>query len=141
MPAFKTFSIGSGKNCDIRLNQSSIDNIHAELVIARNGDLHLTDRASKNGTFRKNGARWVRLKQDYILPTEPLRFGDYHVSVSTLMQVIAASGADAQIAAGAINGNASNQKGAAAYDPKSALPTGRVRRSVDTGEIIAMEKE
>ena len=126
MPAFKTFSIGSGKNCDIRLNQSSIDNIHAELVIARNGKLHLTDRASKNGTFRKNGARWVRLKQD---------------SVSTLMQVIAASGADAQIAAGAINGNASNQKGAAAYDPKSALPTGRVRRSVDTGEIIAVEKE
>ena len=141
MPAFKTFSIGSGKNCDIHLEQSSIDNIHAELVIARNGKLYLTDRASENGTFRKRGGRWVRLKQDYILPTESLRFGDFHISVSGLMQFITPNGADTLLAASANSIDASNIKGAAAYDPKSALPTGRVRRSVDTGEIIAVEKE
>jgi hypothetical protein len=134
MPAFMTFTIGSEEDCDIHLDQSSIAASHAELVIAGNGKLHLTDRASEKGTFRKRGDRWVQLKQDYVQPAEPLRFGDYHTSVSALMSVVAPNGADALL------GDGSNARGAGGFDPKSSLPTGRVRRSVDTGEIIAVEK-
>ena len=141
MPAFTTISIGSGKNCDIHLDQSSIDTCHAELVIARNGKLHLTDRASEKGTFRKRGDRWVRLNQDYVQSTEPLRFGDYHITASDLMRIIAPNGFDAFLTGGEDNNNGGTQRRAGSFDAQSTLPTGRVRRSVDTGEIIAVEKE
>ncbi|MDA0655267.1 MAG: FHA domain-containing protein [Proteobacteria bacterium] len=133
MPLFKTFTIGSGSNCDIKLDRSSIAAIHAELVIAKNGKLHLTDRASKTGTFRKQGEQWVPLVQDYIQPTEPVRFGDYHTSVSTLLNIIAPDGVDRL----SWDGAGSN----GGYNPKDVLPTGRVRRSSETGEIVPVKDD
>jgi hypothetical protein len=131
MPFFKTFTIGSASNCDIKLDRSSVAAIHAELVIAKNGNLHLTDRASETGTFRKQDEQWVPLIQDYIQPTEPVRFGDYHTSVSTLLNIIAPDGIDTLLG----NGVGSN----GGYSSKDALPTGRVRRSIETGEIVPVK--
>jgi hypothetical protein len=133
MPLFKTFTIGSGRSCDIKLDRSSIAAIHAELVIAKNGKLHLTDRGSETGTFRKQGEQWVALVQEYIQPTEPMRFGDYHTSVSTLLNIIAPDGIDVLL------GNGVNSNGG--YSSKDALPTGRVRRSIETGEIVPVKDD
>ena len=50
----KILKIGSGSNCDIRLDSEYVSAYHAELLIMDNGELLLTDKDSKNGTFVKN---------------------------------------------------------------------------------------
>ncbi|HAA93862.1 MAG TPA: hypothetical protein DCE33_15550, partial [Rhodospirillaceae bacterium] len=92
MSSYLTFTIGSEDGCDIRLNQASIDDCHAELVIAAAGKLHLTDRNSASGTFRKQDDDWVPLTQAYLDSDEPIRFGDYHTTVQALVGVIAPKG-------------------------------------------------
>ena len=50
----KILKIGSGSNCDIRLDSEYVSAYHAELLIMDNGELLLTDKDSRNGTFVKN---------------------------------------------------------------------------------------
>ena len=50
----KIIKIGSGSNCDIRLESEFVSAYHAELLIMDNGELLLTDKGSTNGTFLKN---------------------------------------------------------------------------------------
>ena len=57
------------------------------------------------------------------------------------MRIIAPNDFDAFLSGGDDNNNGGTQRGAGSFDAQSTLPTGRVRRSVDTGEIIAVEKE
>lgn len=47
----KLIKIGSNPSCDIVLNSEYVSSIHAELLIHDNGDIVVTDRNSKNGTF------------------------------------------------------------------------------------------
>ena len=134
MPAFMTYIIGSDRRCDITLERASVAAQHAELVIAKNGKMHLTDRGTGKGTFRQGKDDWVPVQQTYISANEPIRFGDYHTSVNVLLNVIAPNGIGSLFAGGG-NGQGGG------YDPKAALPTGRVRRSIETGEIIAVKDE
>lgn len=50
----KILKIGSGSNCDIRLDSEFVSAYHAELLVMDNGELILTDKDSRNGTFVKN---------------------------------------------------------------------------------------
>ena len=50
----KILKIGSGSNCDIRLDSEYVSSYHAELLIMDSGELLLTDKDSRNGTFVKN---------------------------------------------------------------------------------------
>lgn len=136
MAGFKTFIIGSEQGCDIHLERSSISPRHAELVIARNGKLHLTDCNTETGTFRKRSDRWVHLNQDYVQPAEPIRFGDYHTSISALLNIVAPDGV-----AALLGGEKGDAGGGIAFDSKAALPTGRVRRSIETGEILPLKDD
>lgn len=143
MSSYLTFTIGSAESCHIRLNQASVSEHHAELVVAAAGKLHLTDRGSGGGTFRKQGDEWVVVTQSYVDHHEPIRFGDYHTTIEALVGVIAPNGISA-LMRGRF-GNAGQAPtvagGSPQFDPKGALPMGRVRRSVDTGEIIAVKED
>ena len=50
----KILKIGSGSKCDIKLDSEYVSAYHAELLIMDNGELLLTDKDSRNGTFVKN---------------------------------------------------------------------------------------
>lgn len=43
--------IGSGSDAHVRLNSPYVSGYHAELLLLDNGDILLTDKGSKNGTF------------------------------------------------------------------------------------------
>jgi hypothetical protein len=135
MAAYLTFSIGSDSRCDITLERASVAGRHAELVIAKNGKIHLTDRDTGAGTYRQNGEDWIAVQQAYVTAGEPIRFGDYHTTVSVLLNIIAPNGI------GPLFSGSGQGQGGNAFDPRSSLPTGRVRRSIETGEIIAVKDD
>lgn len=142
MSSYLTFTIGSAEASDIRLNQASIAARHAELVIAASGKIHLTDCGSDFGTYRKQGNDWAQVAQSYVESDAPIRFGEYHTTVQALLGIVAPNGVAAlmQGRSGGVTAVA-NGSGNTGYDPKEALPTGRVRRAVDTGEIIAVKED
>lgn len=47
----KLITIGSGDNVHIKLNSPFVSGYHAELLLLDNGEILLTDKGSKNGTF------------------------------------------------------------------------------------------
>ena len=50
----KLITIGSSQNATIRLDSSFVSSLHAEIILIDNGDIILTDRNSRNGTFVQN---------------------------------------------------------------------------------------
>lgn len=50
----KLLTIGSSPSAQIRINSEYTSSIHAELLLLDNGDIILTDKGSKNGTFVQN---------------------------------------------------------------------------------------
>ena len=47
----KLIVIGSGNNSHIRLNSQFVSGYHAELLLLDNGEILLTDKGSRNGTY------------------------------------------------------------------------------------------
>ena len=142
MSPYLTFTIGSAMNCDIHLNHSSVSDIHAELVVSSNGKLFLTDRASEVGSFKRENKKWVNFKQTYVDENTEIRFGKYKTKGQSLLAMIAPNGIRAKFEeyenSILTSLSASNKTH---YDPKNDLPTGQVRRSIHTGEIISAKEK
>ena len=47
----KLLVIGNNSNCHIRLNSPFVSGYHAELLLLDNGEILLTDKGSRNGTY------------------------------------------------------------------------------------------
>ena len=73
---FKTYVVGREQGCDIRLDDASVSRRHAEIVPLSGGRLHVTDRATINGTFLRDGDDWRAIRQAILEPTDRIRFGD-----------------------------------------------------------------
>ena len=80
----RTFVIGRSPFADILIVDATVASHHAELVITEDGRLYLTDCASPGGTWRRSadGETWTPLRQEFIHPDDPLRFGS-HVAVAS----------------------------------------------------------
>lgn len=142
MSAYLTFTIGSAMNCDVHLNHSSVSDIHAELVVSSSGKLFLTDRASEAGSFKKEKQKWVNFKQTYVDKNTEIRFGKYKTKGQSVLAMIAPNGIRAKFEEyenSIITPLSPKNKNH--YDPKNDLPTGQVRRSIHTGEIISAKEK
>lgn len=71
----KLIVIGSGNNSHLRLNSQFVSNYHAELLLLDNGEILLTDKGSKNGTYL-NDQRLQPNKEIPIRRGDPVRFAD-----------------------------------------------------------------
>ena len=71
----KLIVIGSGDAAHLRLNSPYVSNYHAELLLLDNGDILLTDKGSKNGTFL-NDQRLAPDKEISIKRGDNVRFAD-----------------------------------------------------------------
>lgn len=129
----KTLVIGRSPYADVVIADLSVAPHHAELVVTDDGRLHLTDGASEAGTWRQDAAGgageggWVRVRQAFVRPDEPLRLGNHRCAAGDLLR-----------AAGlgpATEGSAATGSTLPGTAPTSRL-RGRVERDPTTGEIV-----
>ena len=116
------YQIGRSSAADIQLGDSSVSRIHAELIVTRNGSYYLTDCGSGGGSFIARDGEWAPIQQQYIGPTDNILLGRYQTTAQQLVSMLK----DRQ-------GNSAEQTPA----PVDYLPTGPVRRNIETGEIIS----
>lgn len=74
----KTISIGRSSANDICLgdSDSSVSRRHAEIVIAKSGELLLTDCASTCGTHLRSGSGWKAVRQHAVVREDEVCFGE-----------------------------------------------------------------
>ena len=126
----RTYIIGRSPSADIVLADPSVGRRHAELLVAADGRLFLTDCGSDNGSWLAAGdpkaKSWTPLRQQFITANQSLRLGEYHCSAE---QLLAMNATETRI-----DHNAADATGPR-NDPPS-MPHGAVERDPHTGEII-----
>lgn len=123
--------VGRGREADIRLNHRTVSRLHLELVLGKNGEVHVADRSSRNGTRIRTNGEWRSLRAQPVSPSDCLQLGDLEISVEELVRRApperdhTGRGSDA---------GAGGRPGA---DPDPDLPSGNVRRNPETGEVVS----
>ncbi len=127
----RTYVIGRDRHVDIVLDDPSVGNRHAELVVSDDARIYLTDCASGRGTWIKSAADgadgWQPLRQSFVQPEQELRFGDHLCTAQRLLQSHAETRRDP--------GENTVAPGGASERPRARL-TGAVERDPTTGEIV-----
>lgn len=124
MSGYSLYQIGRSSAADIQIGDSSVSRIHAELIVARDGSYYLTDCGSGGGSFIARGGEWAPIQQQYISATDNILLGRYQTTAQQLIAMLK----DRQ-------GNSAEQT----PSPVDDLPSGPVRRNIETGEIISNE--
>ncbi len=121
-PAHRVLLVGRSREADIRLDHPTVSRLHLELVLGRGGEIYVADRSSSNGTRVEKGGEWRRITARLVSRDARLRLGDAMVAVSELLRRA---------------GPPTPKSGRTAQrNPPTALPSGRVRRDPETGELI-----
>ena len=118
MSNFFTYRIGRGMDMDIRIDDSTVSRVHAELTVTANGAYYLTDCDSSGGSYVARNGEWEPITQDFIDPVDAILLGRYQTTAQQLMAM-------------------SNRDSPASRN--ADLPKGPVHRNVYTGEIIGDE--
>lgn len=124
MSRYSLYQIGRGSATDIQIGDRSVSRIHAELIVTRDGSYYLTDCGSGGGSFLARGGEWVPIQQQYIGATDNILLGRYQTTAQELIATLK----DPQ-------DNSAEQTPSTVDD----LPSGPVRRNIETGEIISNE--
>ena len=111
MKAYTTYTIGRSDKREIQIDDEQVSHKHAEFVVTNDNQFHVTDWASKNGTFQLQGGEWTALRQGFVSETDRLRFGHVEISVQDILYRI----------------------GSGSVIPGSAEGT-KIRRNTKTGE-------
>ena len=124
MSSYSLYQIGRSSAADIQIGDSSVSRIHAELVVAQNGSYYFTDCGSGGGSFIARDGEWAPIQQQYIGVADNILLGRYQTTAQQLVSMLK----DCQ-------GYSAEQS----PSPVDDLPTGPVRRNIETGEIIRDE--
>ena len=84
MSRIRTWIVGREPGCDVVLDDASVSRRHAEVVRLPDGRLHVTDRATTNGTFILRGGDWEAVRQTFLKPADQVRFGDCRLTADRL---------------------------------------------------------
>ena len=122
MSGHSLYRIGRSSTADIKIGDSSVSRIHAELIVTRDGSYYLTDCGSGGGSFIARGGEWAPIQQQYISASDNILLGRYQTTAQQLIAMLK----DPQ-------GNSAEQT----PSPVDELPSGPVRRNIETGEIIS----
>lgn len=114
--------VGRSQKADIRVDHPTVSRLHLELVVGRAGEIYVADRSSSNGTRLEEDGVWRRVTARTISPGTRLRLGDATVSVSELLRR----------AGRPLSESRQSEPG----NPRDDLPSGRVRRDPETGELV-----
>ena len=130
MSNFSTYKIGRNSDMDIRIDDPTVSRIHAELVVTANGEYCLTDCGSSGGSYIVRNGEWIRIRQDFIAPTDAILLGRYQTTAPQLIAMVARDAGD----------NKGDVQAVEEKSPTNDLPEGPVRRKKRTGEIIQNEE-
>ena len=120
-----SFTVGRGRECDVRMEHDSVSRVHAEVERLSGGRLHVTDRRSTNGTFVLAGGEWRPIRQQMVAPGDRVRFGAYALTGDAL---------DARCAAALA---ARRRGGGSPAREEQAVDRGQdVVRDPETGEVV-----
>ena len=135
MSQVRTYVVGRDQSCDVWLEDPSVSRRHAEVVRVSGGRLYVTDCATTNGTFVRDGREWRAIRQALVEPTGRIRFGEYEMTVDRI-DALCRRG-DARPAGGVAAGSV----GAGAAPPPEDMldPTHGLEFDPETGELIEME--
>ena len=122
MSGYSLYQIGRSSATDIQIDDRSVSRIHAELIVTKDGSYYLTDCGSGGGSFIALGGEWTPIQQQYISATDNILLGRYQTTAQQLIAMLK----DPQ-------GNSAEQT----PSPVDDLPSGPVRRNIETGEIIS----
>ncbi len=132
----RSFVIGRSPYADVVLADTGVGRRHAEVVATADGRFHLTDCASETGTWRRKGGSesgaWEAVRQAFVTADEPLRLGDHHCTIESLLGDQLRPSEEQGRGAGTGKGRWRHEGMGEAADP----PRGRVERDPETGEIV-----
>lgn len=115
----RSIYVGRSRTNDIRLADRSVSRRHAELTLADDGRIYITDCASRFGTHVRSRTGWRGIRQEFVDIDDMLRLGDCEVPVRELLAL-----ADAP---------RSTAPGTPVNDDR---PQGSVARNPRTGEVV-----
>lgn len=114
----RTAFVGRSRSSDIHLTDRTVSRLHAELTLADDGGIYVTDCGSRYGTQVRTRSGWMPVRQRFVRTNDVLRLGDFEIAVGELLaRVPWTSGEDA------------------AQTQASGRPAGPVERNPSTGEV------
>lgn len=122
--------VGRGREADIRLNHRTVSRLHLELVLGAGGEIHLADRSSRNGTRVRADGEWRSLRAQRVSPSDRLQLGDLEITVEELLR---RAPSERDNTGRGVDPGAGGRPGA---DLDLDLPSGKVRRNPETGEVV-----
>ena len=137
MSRIRTYVVGRDRECDVRLDDSSVSRRHAECVRLADGRLYVTDCATTNGTFVLEGEEWREVRQTFVEPSSHIRFGNCRMTVRRLS--VLCSRDDAGASSGEMAGfvpSGSPRPEDDALDPSRGLVF-----DPETGEVLEKESQ
>jgi hypothetical protein len=121
----RTYLVGRSPYADIVIADPSVAEHHAEIVVAEDGRLFLTDCGTGAGTWRlageAGGGAWMAIRQAFVERDDVLRLGEHQCRVSEVLSPV-----EPQFQLGALG----------PIGPDAARLGGRLRRDPTTGEIV-----
>ncbi len=82
----RSYRIGRGATCEIIVDHKSVSRLHAELSVSADGRYYLTDCNSRAGSFKQDNGEWVRVRQSFVEPTQPLKLGEQELTAEEAME-------------------------------------------------------
>lgn len=134
MSRIRTWIVGREPGCAVVLDDASVSRRHAEVVRLPGGRLHVTDRATTNGTFILRGGAWRAVRQTFLGPADHVRFGDHRLTGRRLDVLCPRDGVRPDRGADAADGSTPRGSREDAPDADEEL-----MRDPETGEIRARE--
>ena len=124
MSRVRAILVGRDSGCDVPLGDGSVSRQHAEVICLADGQLHITDRSSTNGTLVRKNDVWTPIRQAFVGAGDVLRFGDYRISAQDLGTLCARALAAAE------TGSLHDAEG------EGLDPSRPKSRNPETGEIV-----
>ena len=111
--------VGRSRRNDVHLTHRSVSRRHAELIVADDGRIYITDCASRFGTHVRARTGWQEIRQEFVAFDDILRLGDYEIPVRQLLAL------------------ADSPRSSTAHAPvEENRPSGPVARNPRTGEVV-----
>lgn len=126
--------VGREPECDVVLRDGSVSRRHAEVVRLPDGRLHVTDRATVNGTFILRDGEWRAVRQTFAGPADRIRFGDHELTGGRLEALCPRDGPRPDAAGAPPGGSPPGAAGQDAPDSRRELMS-----DPETGELRERE--
>jgi pSer/pThr/pTyr-binding forkhead associated (FHA) protein len=80
-------SAGRDPSCDLVLDDPQVSQVHANLELAENGLISVTDNDSRNGMFLNRSDNWIRVRKITLCIGDRVRLGELEIPLQRLTTV------------------------------------------------------